>query len=468
MRHTPLYLFVLLLFAHTLSAQTTQQEKKTDSITRLMIRYLNESQIDSAYHLWSEDAKISFSPEVWCNIYKTNIQPYLPFRDLAFVGSQNGTNLYTIQSSVPLNVFSILDEKGKLDGFLFKPVKKESEEEYKAPVLSDNPLKSHLDSIVEAAVRPYINQKGNVSLCAGVHYNGQDFYYNYGLPRLDADTLPDNKLVYEIGSISKTFTGTLLAMALIQKKVSLDQPITTFLPDSVAANPALKGITFRHLASHTSGFPTLPSNLDMKRNEQPYENYDLAHLFSYLKTATPATPPGKVFAYSNFGFGLLGVLLERLYGMNYAALLSKYITGPLKLNYTGITVDAAAAQGYDGALKPVDVWDFNSLKSAGAIKSNTADLLKYAKLQLEQGSDPLHKAIALTHQPTFDDGNTKIGLAWFRYQHKNELIFHNGGTGGCRSFLMADTASNTALVLLVNSVNFADAVGVQIVSNLKK
>ena len=169
MRHAPLYLFVLLLSAHTISAQTTPSEKKTDSITRLMIRYLNEARIDSAYNLWSDEAKVNFSPEVWRNIYKTTIQAYLPFRELAFVGSEEGTNLYTAQSSVPLNVFSILDEKG---------------------------------------------------------------------------------------------------------------------------------------------FPTLPSNLDMKRDEQPYENYDLVHLFSYLKTATPATAPGKVFAYSNLGFGLLGVLLD--------------------------------------------------------------------------------------------------------------------------------------------------------------
>ncbi|SFW17240.1 serine hydrolase domain-containing protein [Chitinophaga sancti] len=467
MRHTPLYLFVLL-FAHSLLAQTSPTEKRTDSICRLVVQLLNDSQPDSAYEFWGESIRKLYTPDMWRNTFKTNIQPLVPMKDLRFIGSRDGINAYNVNSIIPLNVYAKLDATGKMEIFFFEDARKKKPAAPQTPVLSDNPLKSHPDSIVEAAIRPYINQSGIVGLSVGVHYRGQDFYYNYGLPRLDADTLPDNRLVYEIGSLSKTFTGTLLALAVNQKKLSLDQSITTFLPDSVAANPALKGITFRHLASHTSGFPRLPSNLDITKNEQPYEHYDQAHLFSYLKTATPSTAPGKVFAYSNFGFGLLGVLLERVYGMQYADLLSKYITGPLQLTHTGVSVSAAAAQGYDSGLNPVEIWNFNSLQAAGAVRSDAKDLLRYAVLQLEQGKDPLHQAVALAHQPVFDDGTTKIGLAWIRYQHQDELLFHNGSTGGCRSFLLADTAANTAVVILVNSVNFADAVGEQIIRNLKK
>lgn len=467
MRHPPFYLFVLL-FAHSLQAQTTRTEIQTDSITRLVVNLFNDGKPDSAYEYFGESVKAQFTPDSWRNTFKTNIQPLLPFKNVQFIGSQDGISSYRVSAIIPLNLYAKLNALGKLETIYFEDARKPTATAKKGPVLSDNPLKSHLDSIVEAAVRPYINQSGNVGLSAGIHYKGQDFYYYYGLPRLDADTLGDKLLVYEIGSISKTFTGTLLALAINQHKLSLNQPITKYLPDSVAANPALKGITLRHLASHTSGFPTLPANLDMTRNEQPYEHYDQAHLFSYLKTAVPGNPPGKVFSYSNFGFGLLGVILERIYGMDYAALVSKYITGPQKMDHTGIDVKAAAAQGYDGALHPVDVWDFNSMKSAGGIKSDVEDLLKYAKLQLEQGKDPLHQAIALTHQPIFDDGTTKIGLAWFRYQHQDDLIFHNGGTGGCRSSLMVDTAKNNAVVLLMNSVNFADAVSEQIIRNLRK
>ncbi|OMP75779.1 serine hydrolase [[Flexibacter] sp. ATCC 35208] len=469
MRHTPFYLLLLLLllFSRSVSAQTTQTEKRTDSITRLMIRYLNESKPDSAYGYWGEAARKQFTPESWRNVYKGNLSPFLPFSDITYTGSHDGMNIYTMKGVMPLNLYAKLDVSGKLETFFFQPVKVNLPQKT-TTALSDNPLKSHLDSIVESAVRPYINLAGNVGLSAGVRYNGQDYFYNYGTVRLNTDTLPDNHTIYETGSITKTFTGTLLALAVIQKKVTLDQPITKFLPDSVAKNPALKGITLKQLANHTAGFPSLPSNLSTSRAEQPYENYDQAHLFSYLKSAAPENPPGKVHSYSNFGFGLLGVILERIYGMNYAALLSKYITGPQGLKHTGISVYGKIAQGYDGGLSPVAMWDLNAMKSAGAIKSDAADLLKYASLQLQQGKDPLQQACALAHQATYDDGATKIGLAWVRFQHQDDYLFHNGATGGYRSFLLADTSNNTAVVILVNSVNGVEAVGAQIVQNLKK
>jgi CubicO group peptidase (beta-lactamase class C family) len=357
-----------------------------------------------------------------------------------------------------------VDAKEKVDGFWFNAIQTAKKS---TTVRSDNPLKNRLDSIVEAAVRPYISLVGNVGLSAGVRYHGQDYFYNYGSIREGVDSLPNNHIIYEIGSITKTFTTTLLALAVVQKKVTLDQPITKFLPDSVAKNPGLKGITLQHLANHTAGFPGLPPNLGWTRIEQPYEHYDQAHLFSYLKTVTLESTPGKTHAYSNFGVGLLGVILERIYGMNYAALVSKYITGPQGMKHTGIAVYGKTAQGYDATTTAVDMWDMQSLKGAGMLKSDATELLQYATLQLEQGKDPLHQAIALTHQPTFEDGTTKIGLGWFYVKQKDEWIWHNGGTVGCRSYLLADTATKNAVVILVNSVNPPDIPGQQILIYLK-
>lgn len=467
MRHTPFYLFAVLLFARPTFAQTTPPEKQNDSITRLVIHYLNAAQPDSAYEYVGAEIKKQYSLNQWQEVYQQGIRPLLPFKDVQFAGSVNGLMTYKF-SSPPLVLYTHLDGQDKLDAFYFDNPNKPKPAKKSGNVLSDNPLKTRLDSIVEAAVRPYINLSGNVGLSAGVHYNGQDYFYNYGTIRVGEDSLPDNHTIYEIASITKTFTATLLGLAVVQKKVTLDQPITKFLPDSVARNPALKGITLKQLANHTAGFPSLPSNLGMTRAEQPYEHYDQAHLFSYLKTATLESTPGKVSAYSNFGFGLLGVILERIYGMSYAALLSKYITGPQGMKNTGITVYGKTAQGYDGAVNPVEMWDFNSLKGAGMLKSDAEDLLKYAKLQLEQGKDPLHQAIALTHQQTFDDGTNRIGLAWRRIPQKDEWLWHNGGSGGCRSYLLADTATQNTVVILANSVNGTEAVGQQILIYLKK
>ncbi|WP_343691182.1 serine hydrolase [Chitinophaga sp.] len=464
MRHTPFYLFVVLLFVRPAYAQTTQPEKQTDSITRLFIQAMNGIRPDSAYQFLGEDMRKQYSPEKWQKTFHAGIQPMVPFKDLQFAGTKDGMNVYHVNSTIPLLLYAHLDARGKIDGFWFDNPNKATKP---AKVLSDNPLKSRLDTIVEAAVRPYMQLSGSVGLSTGIRYNGQDYFYNYGTIRLGGDTLPDNHTIYEIGSITKTFTSTLLALAVVQKKVTLDQPITEFLPDSVAANPALKGITLKQLANHTAGFPKLPSNLDWTRPEQPYEHYDQAHLFRYMKTATLVSTPGKVYAYSNLGVGLLGVILERIYGMDYAALVSKYITGPQGMKHTGIAVYGKTAQGYDGTLRAAEMWDMNSVKSAGMLRSDAADLLKYATLQLEEGKDPLHQAITLAHQPTFNDGTTKIGLAWNYVQQQDDWIWHNGMTGGFRSYLVADTATHNAVVVLANSSNGTEVIGQQILIYLK-
>lgn len=458
------HLFVVLLFALPVYAQTTQPEKRTDSITRLLINTINEAQPDSVYRLLGEEIRKLYAPDKWQQTFKEGILPMAPFKDLQFAGSRDGVNIYKVNSTVPLLLYSHLDAAGKIDRFWFDNPDKALKS---AKALSDNPLKSRLDTIVEAAVRPYIQLPGNVGISVGVRYNGQDYFYNYGTIRKGVDSLPDNHTIYEIGSITKTFTTTLLALAVVQKKITADQPITKFLPDSVANNPALKGITLKLLANHTAGLPRLPANLDWTRAEQPYEHYDKSHLFSYMKTATTASAPGKVYAYSNLGVGLLGVILERIYGMDYATLVSKYITAPQGMKHTGIAVNGRTAQGYDGALHAAEMWNMNSLMGAGMLRSDAADLLKYATLQLEQGNDPLHQAISLSHQPTFDDGTTKIGMGWNYMKEKNEWIWHNGATGGFRSYLLANTATRNAVVILANSANGTEVTGQQILLYLK-
>ena len=132
----------------------------------------------------------------------------------------------------------------------------------------------------------------------GVLKDGQTYTYGYGATQKKNGVLPDANTIFEIGSVSKTFTAQLLAYYVNSGKISLTDPITKYLPDSVAANPELQKIKVVNLSNHTSGLVRLPENILSKNMDavNPYKNYTTQLLFSYLKTSKLASVPGEVYS----------------------------------------------------------------------------------------------------------------------------------------------------------------------------
>ncbi|MFD2148688.1 serine hydrolase domain-containing protein [Mucilaginibacter antarcticus] len=328
-----------------------------------------------------------------------------------------------------------------------------------------------MDSVVDNIVTTYIQTKGNVGLSAGVYYKGKDYFYNYGETKVGNNQLPVSHTIYDIGSITKTFTATLLAIAVEQGKVTLSTPIAKFLPDSVALNKEIKNITLEELANHTSGLPRLPDNFQANVTDtyQPYENYGVNDMFSYLKHCKINNPPGAKYGYSNFGAGLLAVILERIYHKSYQELLRQYITGPAKLTETGFAADNSTtlAQGYNEQDQPVAPWKFLAMQGAGVLKSSAFDLLSYSKLQLLHPNQPLHEALRLTHRVTFDDGTNIIGLGWHYLADFKNVLQHAGGTGGYRSMICIDPDKQLTVVVLTNNATTGDSLGIELIEALK-
>jgi serine-type D-Ala-D-Ala carboxypeptidase/endopeptidase len=265
--------------------------------------------------------------------------------------------------------------------------------------------------------------------------------------------------VFEIGSITKVFTGVVLADMVRRGEVALDDPVSKYLPADVTM-PSRNGrvITLGQLSSQTSGLPRLPGNLRPGSLLNPYADYTVEQLHEFLSGYTLPRDPGAQFEYSNLGVGLLGHVLARRAGMSYEELVRERILRPLGMEHTAITLSAAlrphVVTGHNASGDSVPLWDLPTLAGAGALRSTMPDMLTFAQAAL-RGSGPVHESIRFAMQPREAAGpTTMIGLGWIRIAtERDTIVWHNGGTGGFRTFLGVMPASGRAVVLLTNSGN---------------
>ena len=451
---------------------TTLQETKTDSVAKKVLYFFANKQADSAYTLAGVSFKAVLPYNKWIDVCEKQLYGLLPFKKVVFKRSKNGVNKYRMESVVPLQLLVGLDSLGKFQTFAIQPYQDDTRK--KVVSQTDNEKLATLDKTVDTLVGNYINTVGNVGASVAVFYNGKDYYYNYGETVKDNKQLPDKLTLYEIGSISKTFTATILAKAAVDKKINLQDAITKYLPDSVAANQDLKNITLQQLSNHSSGLPRLPININFNVTNylQPYENYDDKAMFAFLSQFKVTRKPGESYEYSNLAVGLLGVILERVYKKSYEQLVLNFIAKPLGLNHTkqflrGVDT-LKMSQGYNEKDEAVPAWKFKSMASAGALKSCSNDLLVYGKQQLAAFKSPLVKYNTLAHQPTFNDGTQKVGLGWhFLIDDADNVWQHGGGTYGCRTMLCINDTKNIVVVVLTNNATNGDALGIKLMQTIE-
>ncbi len=275
-----------------------------------------------------------------------------------------------------------------------------------------------------------------------------------GSPQVGGDT------VFEIGSATKVFTSLLLADAVQRGEVALADPVSKYLPPGVTV-PARGGrqITLEDLATHTSGLPRLPNNLTPKNAANPYADYTEAQLYAFLSSYALPRDIGSTYEYSNLGAGLLGHALARRAGMDYETLVRTRITGPLGMKDTVVTVGDALkprfASGHDATRARVANWDLATLSGAGALRSTANDLLTFLSAALGYTPSPLAPALAsmiAVRHPTGTAG-LEVGLAWHILSRSggNEIVWHNGGTGGYRSYMAFSPKDGTGVVILSNT-----------------
>jgi CubicO group peptidase (beta-lactamase class C family) len=293
----------------------------------------------------------------------------------------------------------------------------------------------------------------------GVVQQGVRRVFSYGTEKPD--------WLFEIGSITKTFTGLVLAQMVAQGKVTLDQPVRELLPAGTVAKPTGPEITLLDLITHHSGLPAMPDNFGPADAGNPYADYHVSDLYTYVARNGVAKPADAPFLYSNLGVGLLGQALANRAGMSWTDLVKAEVTGPLGMSDTVASLSPEQMrrfiQGYDGGHHPVRPWDVDALAGAGALRSTAGDMLTYLEAQLHpERTGPLAAAIRRSHELRADvkDG-TRIALAW-HYEAATGAYGHSGATGGYTSSVFFNPRDDYAAVVLLNTSEltaFADRLG---------
>lgn len=259
--------------------------------------------------------------------------------------------------------------------------------------------------------------------------------------------------IFEIGSISKVFTSTLLAKFVVDGTIDLDESINSYLPFELHNNTQ---ITFLNLSNHTSGLPRMPDNFllaAMQSPTNPFKAYSDSMLYDYLQnTLTLEFESGTDNQYSNLGTGLLGFVLANISGHSFAKLLDDIIFSPFNMRYSTVGPDfnkGHLVHGYDANGRRADHWEFGQLAGAGGIYASISDLAIFASHQINASNDYL----LLTHQPTYTlDNGMKIGLGWHIVDLDivKNVLWHNGGTTGFTSSFALDKEHQNGVILLSN------------------
>jgi serine-type D-Ala-D-Ala carboxypeptidase/endopeptidase len=270
----------------------------------------------------------------------------------------------------------------------------------------------------------------------------------------------DEHTLFEIGSVTKTFTATTLAIMALRGEVRLEDPIAKYLPMGIRS-PSKDGkpITLLNLAEQRSGLPRLPSNMDDVAGDDPYEGYTISDMYAFLNGYTLTRDPGATYEYSNYGIGLLGQLLANRAKTTYPQLIRRAVFDPLGMSQstfvmTGLPDPALLAVGHDLSGAPVTTWHFQSIAPAGAIASNVDDMLKFLRCNMGQG--PLAKACLFAQQPRVEgEPRHQIGLVW-NVNSTNGIISHDGDTLGFHAFVAISGDRKTGVVVLSNGPAVAD------------
>jgi CubicO group peptidase (beta-lactamase class C family) len=319
-----------------------------------------------------------------------------------------------------------------------------------------------MDKVVEAELK----KNGLTGLTVGIYKEGRIHYKSYGTGNIAAPAVPDSNSIYELASTSKLFTTSVLQILCDKGVLHLDDKIATLLKDKVQLPPIAQQTTLRHLATHTSGFPSLPDSFLHKMTDpaDPYKSLSMEDLYDYLKTCDGKKQDG-TFDYSNLGMGLLGQVMALKTGMSYEALVQQELLQPLGMHNTFVTIDSTnrhkIVQGYNEAGEPNPVWTDHVLTGAGSFLSDAVDMMQFIRANLE-ATAPLYASLLKTHQQQLK-GET--GLGWIlpatvdNFMGNKSVLWHNGMAGGYSSYIGIDPVSKTGVIVLSNKAKDVTVLG---------
>ena len=301
--------------------------------------------------------------------------------------------------------------------------------------------------------------------------------------------VPDKNTIFQIGSVSKLFTASLLELLVQEGKINYSDTVRDILPENVELSADASKINIYELVTHTSGLPREPSTLKQFRSFLNYEftgqnlyNYmDKAWLFNYLKTCKIKNKSHK-FIYSNIGYGLLGYLIEVKTGKSFQDLIVEKIFSPLHMIDTTFLLSqeqqGRQAMGHVGDQpylmkrnSPLKPWDMGEIMApSGGLYSTVTDLLIYAKHTLAMEDSPLDPILVETTEPMVhqDDGEVSA-LGWTLSESGDDhtkITYKHGMISGYSAYMGMDMSKKIAVVVLCSSFNWNDKIGLNLLLRL--
>lgn len=330
-----------------------------------------------------------------------------------------------------------------------------------------------LEDQVENIAATHLNSSENPGLAIGIISGGEESIYAFGTKEMNGKSRIDANSIFEIGSITKVFTGIMLADEVINGRMQLTDNIARYLP---VGSDAAQRVNMLQLSTHSSGAPRLADNFwsSVSDNGNPYASYSERELYSYLENMKLRGTPGTHYSYSNVGTGILGNILCKQYGTSYEELVKKKVCEPCGMTSTVMNIPsketANLAKGHSKG-RVVNNWDFQDATAGqGALRSSVKDMMSFMRHNLSPSGE-LEAAINLASQTHFTDNRTgqMMGLGWhIGWFNEHKYLEHTGGTGGYRSFIGLIPGTNTGVVVLGNSDNDVAAIGLKLLEAAAK
>lgn len=330
---------------------------------------------------------------------------------------------------------------------------------------------------VKASMQARIDAGETAGIIVGIVGPGGEAYASAGLLELGKQQKIDPDTIFEIGSITKAFTGILLADMVKRGEVKLEDPVRKYLPSNVEMPKFNREITLLDLATHHSALPRLPRNFSPGDPDDPYVDYTSEKLYEALKTVVIDVDVGKAYQYSNLGVGLLGHALCRAAKSNYETLVRQRITALLGMKSTSVQVDsgskARVAKGYEesaGKLTPTKPWtwkDSSALVGTGGLRSTARDMIRLVAANAGITETKLAPAFeeAYAEREAGGSAEAEVGLGWQRRIVGDRIVvWQNGATGGAHAYCAFDPLLKFGVVVLTNSTTDVDDIGLHLLN----
>ncbi|MDR5760779.1 class C beta-lactamase [Caballeronia sp. LZ035] len=282
-----------------------------------------------------------------------------------------------------------------------------------------SPGNASVQQTVDATIKPLMALHGIAGMAVGVVVGGRAYVFDYGVASKETKQPVTRDTLFELGSVSKTFTATLASYAQTKGDLSLNDPVGKYLPSLNGS--AFGKVTLLNLGTHTPG--GLPLQV-------PDDIHDNAQLLQYFGTWRPPQPPGTVRTYSNPGIGTLGLITAKAMNQDFDALMQTRLFPALGLTHTYMHVPAAKqrdyAQGYAKDDRPIRMQAGVLSSEAYGVRTTAADMTRFMQINMNQVHqvrvDPAwQRAVTATHTGYFKAGPMTQDLIWEQYPYPAAL-----------------------------------------------